>query len=495
MDVSDEAVDIFRASYQPECDRLVHSLVGKNILRPGMIVLDIGSNIGMFTAGLLRIVPDARCHLFEPVKRYFDVGARTFASDPRVTTNNVGLSNKPEQGRMIMVDRQHNPGWNTYVIEETRGQNMQPEPTNLITLSDYCANMDSIDLVKIDTEGFEAYVIEGFIRKLCDMRRRGLSMPHLLVEVGWGIRHPQWKYARSVYEQLFMVGYQRVPALDTLTSTADVLFVPQVAAVPTLDDHSCLFTAFFFDNGAHESAYLTSIIKMFETLRGRPFFFATERATFDQLVASGVHTWPACHIEVVELTDTETWRRYGAKYRAAALDEKNKEVVAQAYSNVNLLLIWHFKFELLQLARRFASSSAQPSSSLCYLDAGIFRPELVHFVSDFMAHGCVVKAKRAIAVNYTREEMDSHIDEFRLIQFGQNEIACNHLFFHCDIVATVTKLCLETIDALLDRGIITSEQRVFTLAARRLYATQPSLFSFCKHPLRPRCNYSVALHI
>jgi hypothetical protein len=116
-------------------------------------------------------------------------------------------------------------------------------------------------------------------------------------------------------------------------------------------------------------------------------------------------------------------------------------------------------------------------------------------VSDFMAHGCVVKAKNAIAVNYTREEMDSHIDEFRLIQFGQNEIACNHLFFHCDIVAAVTKLCLETIDALLDRGIITSEQRVFTLAARRLYATQPSLFSFCQHPLRPRCNYSVALHI
>ena len=217
--MADSALLHFADYHQKECDRLVNSI--RSLIRPGAVVLDIGSNIGLFTTSILNICPDATLHLFEPVKKYYDITVDKFKGQ-NVTINNVGLSNTTEE-KFIYRDTTNNPGWNTYIKEETQST-MSQEQTRLITLDTYCDThkLTKIDFIKIDTEGYEAYILEGFFKTLAKLDK----LPYLLIELGWGTRHPHWNYAKGIFEKLFTMGYKRNDTIYKITGTTDILFEP-----------------------------------------------------------------------------------------------------------------------------------------------------------------------------------------------------------------------------------------------------------------------------
>lgn len=210
MEDCNKSLNKFIVHIQESCDNLAlkyHQLIpNKN-----PVIFDIGSNIGAFTKCLLKHKPNAKYHLFEPVKQYFDMSKKYLIDYDNIIFNNVGLSNKNEM-RKIYVDNhesskernikikpwcdkcnrrctKHEPkiivnhGWNTY-IKEKKHDKMSEIKTTLITLDDYCKinEINKIDFVKIDTEGFEAYVLDGFIKTLEKLEKK----PYLLVEIGWG---------------------------------------------------------------------------------------------------------------------------------------------------------------------------------------------------------------------------------------------------------------------------------------------------------------------
>ncbi len=98
------------------------------------------------------------------------------------------------------------------------------ESTSLVTLDEYCTEnkITKIDFIKIDTEGFEAYILEGFLTTLGSLEKK----PYLLIELGWGTRHPHWAYAVTIFEKLFTLGYRRNDSIYTITRTTDILFEP-----------------------------------------------------------------------------------------------------------------------------------------------------------------------------------------------------------------------------------------------------------------------------
>lgn len=82
-------------------------------------------------------------------------------------------------------------------------------------LDDY--EIEKVDFIKIDVEGLEYKVLEGGMKLISNHK------PYILIEVGWGTRHPEWSDCEKQYNKLFDIGYKRVTFSD---QTEDILFEP-----------------------------------------------------------------------------------------------------------------------------------------------------------------------------------------------------------------------------------------------------------------------------
>jgi len=211
----------FYNNHKKTCKKQIENL--KYLIPENGICFDIGSNMGMFSEALLNERPNCIIHLFEPVQKYYNISTKKFKNFKNLFINNMGLSNKSEN-KEIFIDNDKNTsnaGWNTYIKEETQ-KNMSKETTKLITLDSYCDKnkINKIDFIKIDTEGFEAYILDGFWKTLNALEKK----PPMLIELGWGINHPNWDFSRKVFKKLISLGYKSSRNLETLTGTTDVLF-------------------------------------------------------------------------------------------------------------------------------------------------------------------------------------------------------------------------------------------------------------------------------
>jgi hypothetical protein len=77
--------------------------------------------------------------------------------------------------------------------------------------------IDNVDFIKIDVEGYEHKVLEGGINLISKYK------PYILIEVGWGTKHPNWKECEKQYNILFEIGYKKVIFKNY---TEDILFEP-----------------------------------------------------------------------------------------------------------------------------------------------------------------------------------------------------------------------------------------------------------------------------
>jgi FkbM family methyltransferase len=146
-------------------------------------LIDVGANIGQTAQRLVQRFPDAAIYSFEPVPATFAELQYNTVSFAGVECVNVALGDAPGEAT-ITTDRQ---GQNTLM----RGVSSNGKATiRVSTLDAFCAErgIDRIDLLKIDTEGFEMAVLRGstgmlsnrcvdFVLAECDFIRR-YDEPH-----------------------------------------------------------------------------------------------------------------------------------------------------------------------------------------------------------------------------------------------------------------------------------------------------------------------------
>jgi FkbM family methyltransferase len=146
---------------------LVQDVALRHAGSEGMTVLDVGANVGAWTARLLSAAAargqDLHVHAFEASPRTYGelvhrLGGQHAAN---VTTVNAAASNRP--GRSEFFEVHELAGSNSLhgVAGETAG--MTPTEVDLLTIDAYCdeAGIDHVHLMKIDTEGHDLLVIEG----------------------------------------------------------------------------------------------------------------------------------------------------------------------------------------------------------------------------------------------------------------------------------------------------------------------------------------------
>jgi FkbM family methyltransferase len=142
------------------------------------LVFDVGANIGWVSWQFVRLLPHVRVHAFEPVPGTFaDLTANLarFPGTDRVTLVPIALGAAAAYARMTSY-----PGFTTNRILTTEG-----EPTVEVEVQrgdDYCARqgLDHIDYLKIDVEGHDLEVLQGF----GGMLKRG-AINFVQVEVGF----------------------------------------------------------------------------------------------------------------------------------------------------------------------------------------------------------------------------------------------------------------------------------------------------------------------
>ncbi len=196
----------------------------KHLLTKESIIFDIGSNFGKFSELIYNSGLYNKIYLFEPVTEYLNNSKLIFNNDPNIIFINNGLSNRNEY--LTLYKDNKNVGWNTFLTKDPMQKDnfylsMNSEIKEVITLDSFCNenNIKKIDLIKIDVEGFETRVIEGFFNTLERLEKK----PYFYIEVGWGNNHPEWDYCNNIYEKLFSIGYKRI---EFSNKTKDILFEP-----------------------------------------------------------------------------------------------------------------------------------------------------------------------------------------------------------------------------------------------------------------------------
>jgi len=154
----------------------------KKYLRKGDTFLDVGANIGYFSAYALSIVGEkGQVFAFEPDPRSYSYLLMLKTSNPKynISIERIALSNRT--GKAV-INQTKDWGTTTLVREIREESNIaQKLVVKSIRLDNYLnkKNIKQIKLIKIDVEGFEMQVLQG----LSSFLMKTKSRPVIMVEV------------------------------------------------------------------------------------------------------------------------------------------------------------------------------------------------------------------------------------------------------------------------------------------------------------------------
>jgi FkbM family methyltransferase len=156
----------------------------EHFLKPGMIVFDLGANLGQYTLLAARCTgPEGHVHSFEPGSRMFDelrfnVSLNGFAD--RCTLNNLAVSDKGGSALLAKCARGNEVYASLGHVNRPELQDTEHEEVSTVRLDDYVAKqgIDRVDFMKIDIEGAELLALRG-----AETLLSGPNAPVILIEL------------------------------------------------------------------------------------------------------------------------------------------------------------------------------------------------------------------------------------------------------------------------------------------------------------------------
>lgn len=149
--------------------------------RPFRMVFDVGANNGDWSLLASRLLPAAHIHAFELVPETYQQLAAACADHPRVSCHNLGLSDSTGEIDVFV------PGGGSTLAtcvagfaEQYHGHKPRTARAHVTTGDAFCeeSGVNSIDFLKLDVEGFEDRVLQGFGRMLEQRRIRVIQFEY-----------------------------------------------------------------------------------------------------------------------------------------------------------------------------------------------------------------------------------------------------------------------------------------------------------------------------
>ena len=121
----------------------------------------MGANVGNWTEKLKEYNSDAIVHAFEPVPETFEKLRKNVVGLSGVYINQIALSDSEGE---LHFNYYPTASYLSSAFEHDLGKNGKKLEVQVITGDEYCRThqIDQIDFLKIDTEGFESKVLMGF---------------------------------------------------------------------------------------------------------------------------------------------------------------------------------------------------------------------------------------------------------------------------------------------------------------------------------------------
>jgi FkbM family methyltransferase len=142
-----------------EADKIIFL---KTTVKPGDVVVDVGSNIGFYTKLLSHLVgKTGEVHSFEPDPTNFRMQKEVIKNLSNVYLHNVAISNK--SGHIFLYS---SPNRNTDHQTFDIGQNRQRIKIPSISLDKYFPTPKKVKLIKLDIQGFDHYALQGMTNLL-----------------------------------------------------------------------------------------------------------------------------------------------------------------------------------------------------------------------------------------------------------------------------------------------------------------------------------------
>ncbi len=180
---SGEIKRMYFGNYQPI---IIETL--KKYLKNGDTFIDVGANVGFFTAVAAGLVgKKGQVHSFEPVPEYFQklVSLAENNSQYDITANQFALGNE-EKSNKIYIKGRSGVGHNTFFpcFLENAGNGSKTAEVSIRRLDKYIKEkkIKNIKLIKIDVEGFEFPVLKGLKDYFLECKKTGL-FPLIICEI------------------------------------------------------------------------------------------------------------------------------------------------------------------------------------------------------------------------------------------------------------------------------------------------------------------------
>ncbi len=135
-----------------------YNLIDKN---KKVNIVDIGANVGLYSL-YAKYLPNSQFYSFEPFKFTYDLlnDNINLNNITNVQTYNIGLSDK--KGKTILNVCLSHDGLNTMGENPLRFNDINPIEVEIDTLDNIFYDNDiKVDFIKIDTEGYEYYILKG----------------------------------------------------------------------------------------------------------------------------------------------------------------------------------------------------------------------------------------------------------------------------------------------------------------------------------------------
>ena len=130
------------------------------------VVLDVGANVGGYSRDIVSINPCARVFAFEPHPLTFERLVSNVQGHECIHPLNCAVGDQP--GRQMLYDRRSECGTAhasmfREVIEDIHKTQSSENEVKVITLDEFVEEneLGCVDLLKIDTEGYELNVLKG----------------------------------------------------------------------------------------------------------------------------------------------------------------------------------------------------------------------------------------------------------------------------------------------------------------------------------------------
>ena len=132
------------------------------------IIFDIGGNIGITSIYLANLFPNAKIYTFEPVPENFKILQKNISQFENIKAFNFGLGSKNGNFKVYLSSDSENFGGVSFYPDPHGNQEESYISCEIKNVNEIINELgiDSIDLIKIDTEGAEYDILTTFEEKV-----------------------------------------------------------------------------------------------------------------------------------------------------------------------------------------------------------------------------------------------------------------------------------------------------------------------------------------